>query len=37
VLFVIADEIMVPALGLSQSPTEQLATAQISPWLSHLV
>ncbi|MGI8770860.1 MAG: DUF1440 domain-containing protein [Acidobacteriaceae bacterium] len=37
VLFVLADEIAVPALGLSQSPTEQPATAQITPWLSHLV
>lgn len=37
VLFIVADEITVPALGLSKSPTEQPATAQITPWLSHLV
>ncbi len=37
VLFAVADEIAVPALGLSQSPTGQLASAQIQPWLSHLV
>ncbi len=37
VLFLGADETAVPLLGLSASPTEQPITAQIQPWLSHLV
>lgn len=36
VVFLGADETAVPALGLSKSPTQEPATAQISPWLAHL-
>ena len=36
-LFFGADEIAVPALGLSKSPKQQPLTAQLPPWLAHVV
>lgn len=36
-LFLGADEIMVPALGLSKPPTQEPASSQVNHWAGHLV
>lgn len=36
-LFLAADELMVPALGLSKPPTQQPASSQVNHWAGHLV
>ncbi len=36
-LFLGADEVMVPALGLGKNPTEEPAASQVQHWLAHIV
>ena len=36
-LFVAADEIMVPALGLAKPPAQQPASDQVTHWAAHVV